>query len=153
MPYTYDHEVIEILDETQRGLLNLLFQSTWTGPPQNVVSAMIRVQAGNAKIIEVTGTKDLANEALLPDPPFELVDTDGSIFTVQLTERGQLNPGQVTALNNFIASVWPGSVGDVRQLDFLKTDFGMRATLLGEMSAATADDLPKGKRYRVKTKS
>ena len=153
MPYTYDHEEKVILDETQRGLLNMLFQSTWTGPPQNVLSAMIRNQAGNVKIIEVTGTKDIVNENQLPDPPFEIVNTDGSIFTVQLTERGRLNAGQITQLENFIASVWPGAVDDVLRLDFLLTPDGMRATLLGELSAASAGDLPTGKRFRVKTKS
>ncbi len=153
MSYVYDHEEVTILDESQRGLINLLFQSTWSGPPQNVLGAAISNQAGNVKMIEVTGTKDIVNENQLPDPPFEIVDTDGSIFTIQLVERSRLNSGQITQLNNFIASVWPGAVDDVRRLDFLKVGVDMRVTMLGELSAATADDLPKGKRFHVKSKS
>jgi hypothetical protein len=159
MPYTYAHEEVVVLDATQRGLINLLFQSTWNGPPANVTGATIRNQAGgDVRIIEVTGEKVLANETLLPDPPVEIVSTDGNSFTIQLTQRGQLNPGQITQLNNFIASVWPGAVTDVEQLDFLRVldeaqAWQMRATLRGSLPAATADDLPKGKRFRVKTKT
>ena len=153
MPYTYEHEVDVILDDTQRGLLNLLFQSTWNGPPQNVVSASIREQAGSLKIIEVTGHKTVANESQLPDPPVDIVETNGTTFTFVHIEQHQLNAGQITQLNNFVASVWPGVTSDVRRLDFLKVGDNMRATLLGEMTAANATDLPTGKRFRVKTKS
>jgi len=158
MPYTYDHEEVVVLDGTQRGLINLLFQSTWNGPPANVTGATIRNQAGTVRVVEVTGQKDITNENQLPDPPFDIVDTDGSVFTIQLTKRGQLNPGQTNQLNNFIASVWPGATGDVAELEFLRFEdetqtLQMRATLRGALSAATADDLPKGKRFRVKTKT
>lgn len=158
MPYTYAHEEVVVLDETQRGLINMLFQSTWNGPPANVTGATIRNQRGGARIIEVTGEKVLANETLLPDPPVEIVSTDGNSFTIQLVQRGELNPGQINQLNNFIASVWPGAVTNVDQLDFLRIldetqTWRMRATLRGSLPAATADDLPKGKRFRVKTKT
>jgi len=153
MPYEYEHEEITLLDATQRGLLNMLFQSTWGAQPQNVTGATIRDQAGTIKVVEVTGLKVIHNEAQLPDPPFDVVSTDGSSFTIQLTKRAQLNAGQITQLNNFIASVWPGAVTDVRQLEFFLVDGNMRVHLLGELSAATAGELPKGKRFRVKTKS
>lgn len=158
MPYTYSDKVVEVLDETQRGLINQLFQSTWSGPPANVLGATIRTQAGDVKVIEVTGTKLINNESQLPDPPFDVVDTDGSKFTIQLTERGGLNPGQINALNNFIASVWPGNIADVVLIDFLRIvddddAFQMRVTLQGTMTAPTADDLPKGKRFRIRNKS
>jgi hypothetical protein len=152
MPYTYEHIEVVDLDSSQRGLLNALFQSTWSGPPANVVSATLGGQAGSIKMLEVVGTRTY-NEAQLPDPPVDIVDTDGSTFTVQLTERGALNAGQIVQLNNFIASVWPGAVGDVHRIEFMLVEGVMRTTLYGVLSAANANALPKGKRFRVRTRT
>ena len=158
MPYTYDHSEEAILDGTQRGLFNSFVASTWTGSPNNVISAVMRIQGLDVVILEVVGTKNYANETVLPDPPLDVVDTDGTAFTVQFLERGTLNPGQIIQMNNFISSVWPGAVSDVTQMEFLRVldddeIWQMRAILRGTLSAATSADLPHGKRFRVKTKT
>lgn len=158
MPYTYEHIEEVILDGTQRGLFNTFVASVWTGNPNDVVNAVMRIQASDVVVLEVTGTKDYANEAALPDPPLDVVATDGTAFTVQFIERGGLNPGQIVQMNSFIAAVWPGATSDVAQMDFQRVldaseTWQMRATLRGVLTAATAANLPQGKRFRVKTKT
>lgn len=153
MPYTYEHKEETILDGTQRGLFNSFVAATWTGNPNDVTNATMRIQASDVVIVEATGTKNYANENALPDPPLDIVTTDGTAFTVQSTDRGSLNGGQIIQMNNFIASVWPGATSDVGQMDFQRVGSEMRATLRGNLTAATADDLPKGQRFRVKTKT
>lgn len=158
MPYTYEHLEDVILDTTQRGLFNSFVASTWSGNPNNVTHATMHLQGTGIVIVEATGTKDYPNEAALPDPPLDIVDTNGTAFTVQSVDRGDLNPGQIVQMNSFIASVWPGSISDVTEMVFQRVldeeeTWQMRATMRGVLSAATAGDLPQGKRFRVKTKT
>lgn len=159
MPYDYDHTEELILDATERGSFNTFIQSTWTGNPNDVISARVRRQGGGAVVIvEVTGTKVINSEAQLPDPPFEVIERTGSNYTVQFMDRGALNTGGQNNLNSFIAAVWPGVVADVMQLDFQRVldeseQWQMRATLRGTLSAATGNDLPSGKRFRIRKKT
>lgn len=153
MPFTYDHIEDVILDGTQRGLFNSFVASTWSGNPNNVTEATMNIQATDVVVVQATGTKDYVNANALPDPPLDIVSTDGAAYTVQSTDRGSLNAGQIVQMNNFIASVWPGSVSDVVQMQFTRTGSDMRAKLFGELTAATGAELPQGKRFRMKTKT
>jgi len=158
MPYDYEHTEELILDTTERGAFNTFVQAVWTGNPNDVTSATVRRQVGNATVVEVTGTKTFGNENLLPDPPFEVVERTGNSYRVQFTERGALNSGGLNNLNSFIGQVWPGATEDVVQLDFVTVQdeshqWRMRATLRGTLTAATGDELPSGKRFRIRNKT
>lgn len=155
MPYEYEHIEETILDVTQRGLFNSFIASTWSGSNNNIVRATVTPQAGGAVIVEVTGSKSAATAAQLPDPPVVIIDTDGTSYTYEHTDRAPLTPGQTTQLNTFIASVWPGVTTDVSVLNFQAVQdeaqtWQMRATLYGTLTAVDGSDLPRGKRFKIK---
>ena len=157
MPFTYEHEEVAILDATQKSHFVTFVMNVWDGASGDITGVSIRRQGPSARIIEVTGTKTMT-AASLPDPPIDIINTDGTNFTLRQTIRQSLTGPQLAQVGTFVSSVWPGSPGDVSRLDFDRIvdetqTVQVRAKLFGTMTAATAANLPTGTQFRIRTKT
>jgi hypothetical protein len=152
MPYIHEHIETKVLNAGQKNQYESFIATVWTGVVGDVTEAVIAPQPGNNIIATVTGTKTVANAALLPPAPFELLSSDGG-YTYLHVDRVALSAPQLGGMNGFINSAWPGHQDDVNTIRLRSIDVEgspeIEAVITGTLTVQNANQLPPG-RVRVR---